>query len=345
MRPPASSTSTLRACVGVLLVLMAAGAACKKTSTGSSGSDNPTPTAPTPAPTPAPSQAPVLELPIAAADSANAAYGLWPFGVHGGGHASDGHPGWDVEFRPGATLRAPADGTVQSVTADPNAPSLFTLQIMHGTRYRTDYTNLASVAPGVTPGAAVRTGQVLGTPASITAFIGTRQVTYAMTHFQFDDFEQNIGQTNPFAANPETVLSGGARAVLDTIWRSAAYSAELCEPFLGNTRDVSFPLTRSWTRESGALAARVDFTRTDANAGSTYQYALIDAAGATTESGTAQVDANAQPLATIDLQPSAGAARRGVWDVVDDTMQLDYGAPGAARPGSLAGAGVYRTVR
>src|SRR4051812_20538448 len=37
----------------------------------------------------------LMSLPIALADSASQAYTIWPFGVHGGGHALDGHPGFD----------------------------------------------------------------------------------------------------------------------------------------------------------------------------------------------------------------------------------------------------------
>src|SRR5689334_997482 len=47
-----------------------------------------------------------VDLPIAAEDTAFNAYGLWPFGVHGGSHAVDGHPGWDIEYRAGASARA-----------------------------------------------------------------------------------------------------------------------------------------------------------------------------------------------------------------------------------------------
>lgn len=340
------------ACAAVI-VLLAASPACKKSTPGSTtpsttgGSTTTTPAA-TPAPEPAPvSDTPSLNMPIDPADTANNALGLWPFGVHGASHASDGHPGWDVEFRPGATLRAPADGTVSSIVADPSSPSLFTMQISHGTsqRYRTDYTNLASIATGVAVGTKVTAGQAIATPATITAFIGSRQVTYAMTHFQFDDFQQNIGQTNPFAVNPESYLSASGRSVFETIWTAAAYSGELCEPFPGNTRDVNFPLTRTWTQASGTLAARIAFTRNDPVGGGSYTYAFINASGAVVEDGAATVDATASPLSTIDFQPASGGTRRGVWDVVSETMRIDYGAPGASRPGSLAGASVFKTSR
>jgi hypothetical protein len=38
----------------------------------------------------------VIDLPIAAGDGATLAYGIRPYGVHGGGHAVDGHGGFDM---------------------------------------------------------------------------------------------------------------------------------------------------------------------------------------------------------------------------------------------------------
>ena len=86
-------------------------------------------------------------MPIDAADVANTAFGLAPFGYHGADHAEDGHPGWDIEYRIGGIVRAAAAGTVQSVFPDPFTPGRFTVQLEHlvGTHhYRTVYTNLAT---------------------------------------------------------------------------------------------------------------------------------------------------------------------------------------------------------
>ncbi len=51
----------------------------------------------------------------------------------------------------------------------------------------------------------------------------------------------------------------------------------------------------------------------------------------------------------IDLQPrspggqASGLSRLGVYDIVSDTMRIDFGTPGAARPSDLSNAGVYTT--
>lgn len=285
-----------------------------------------------------------IDMPIAAGDSRSAAYGIWPFGVHGGGHASDGHPGFDVEFAPGAMLRAPAAGTIYQIGPDSNGAGLLTMSIQHGTanRYRTDYTNLASLAPGIAVGVTVVVGQALGIPATQSQFIGPRRVTWAMTHFQVDDFTSNIGSTNPFAVSPQTYLSAAGRTVFDGIWQTVAYYQELTEPFSGNSRTAVFPMTRTWTRDSGGHAARVDFSRQSSDS-TTYSYALIDVAGATIERGSATVDPQATSFSAIDMQPELGATRLGVWKVISDRLYLDYAAPGAARPASLSAQSIYRT--
>src|SRR5262245_42673380 len=70
-----------------------------------------------------------VDLPIAAADTAFNAYGVWPFGVHGSSHAADGHPGWDIEFKAGAFARAVASGVVQALVVD-TASGTTTVQLM-----------------------------------------------------------------------------------------------------------------------------------------------------------------------------------------------------------------------
>ncbi len=86
-----------------------------------------------------------LGMPIDSADTSSAAFGMLPFGYHGGGHTEDGHAGWDIECRLGAPVRAAAAGTVLSVEPDPDTPGRFIVVLEHvvGTHfYRTHYRNL-----------------------------------------------------------------------------------------------------------------------------------------------------------------------------------------------------------
>lgn len=288
-----------------------------------------------------------VRMPIDPVDTARNAYGIWPFGVHGGGHAADGHPGWDVEYRSGASIRAAADGTVANLFQEAEATT-FTLAIDHrvgSQTYRTDYTNIGVVAAGVTPGATVTAGQPIGTAACRSQVVGTVPTTFCMTHFQTDDFTKNEGLTNPFAVSPETVLNAEGRAVFDVIWAKATYSQELVEPFVTNPRNARFPMSRTWTLQSGGLPARLDFRRVT-TAGNDYEYTLRNAGGTSVEAGTLTIEPLATPLATIDLHPTGGAlARLGVYDIVSGIMQIRLGSPGGARAGSLAGASIYTTSK
>lgn len=123
MRLRSPSTCRRFALTVVPLAVCLASLSCSEESASPAApSDDAAPTAATPAaPAPAPSVAFALDMPIAPGDQGDSAYSIWPFGVHGGGHATDGHPGWDVEFRPGAQVLAAADGTVQNAMPEPGA--------------------------------------------------------------------------------------------------------------------------------------------------------------------------------------------------------------------------------
>lgn len=286
----------------------------------------------------------VIELPIRLSDRANNAFGLLPFGVHIGDHGIDGHPGWDIEFAPGANLYAAASGTVQSVIPNGNGVG-YGIQIQHrvgASAYRTIY-GVGAIAPGIAAGTSVTVGQLLGATSIFTRTIGRTTVTYSFTHFQVDDFSSFSGITNQNAVPPERFLSASARQAADLIWRSASYGQELVEPHLASPRDVAFPLTRVWSLVEGRLAARMTITGASASP-SGYDYQLHDAAGALVETGVLELDPIAKPLATMDLRPSGGgAARRGVYAVFEAELRIDYSEPGGVRPASLAGAAQYRT--
>lgn len=308
---------------------------------------------PAPAPPPAPSPAPapttpafVISLPIRAADRATNAFGLNPFGIHIGDHGIDGHPGWDIEYRPGTSVLAAAAGTIQSVLPSEGGQS-FGIQIAHtvGGRqaYRTIY-GVGTLAPGVSAGATVSAGQPLGTVAAFTRTIGTITVTYGFTHFQLDDFSRNVGLTNTNAVSPETFLSGDVRQLFNAIWSEAFYIQEFVEPFPTNPRDVAFPMTRSWLRQSGDLAMRLEFTRADAF-DNDFAYLMRDGAGAVVERGRVQLEALAKPHSLIDFLPAGGAPRRrGLYSILDGIMRLDYGMPGAGRSPGLDAAATYTTT-
>ena len=299
-----------------------------------------------PAPAPAPGTF-TIRLPIDEGDAARAAFGLNPFGVHGADHALDGHPGWDFEYRGGASVRAAANGTVLSVMPDGFTPGLTTIQIQHqvaAAGYRTIYTNIASVAPGIAVGTSVVAGQPIGSPAGRSQMIGRTPVTFFMTHFQVDDFASNDGLTNTSAVSPDTRLDPSARAAFEAIWQGAAFVQELVEPFPNNARNAAFPMTRTWSLQSGDLPTRIEFRRTTPNSND-YEYTLASSPALPMETGTATIDPLARPLTTIDLRPSAAAPRLGVYDIVGDTMRLALGDAGGPRPASLAGGSTYMTTR
>lgn len=278
-----------------------------------------------------------MRMPIREADIGGNAMGLNSFGAHIGNHGIDGHPGWDVEYAIGASVYAAAGGVVQSV-----APG--TVQIQHNQRFRTDYVGLAELDLAMKVGAEVKAGQRIGLPAANTQMVGTVTKTWAAIHFQLDDFTVNHGLTNGFAVSPEAHLDAAGRAVFEALWKRAAYTQEMCEPFPSNPRSVEFPLTRTWTRRSGGLAPRVDFTCRGPLDG-VYGYALLDDAGAVIERGTLEPQSMGPEWTSFDLLPEGGSQRRrGLLRIVSDAMQLDYTAAGAARPSGLDAASTYQTT-
>ena len=291
-----------------------------------------------------------IAMPIDAADLANTAFGLTPFGYHGADHAEDGHTGWDVEYRPGASVRAAAAGTVQSVDADALTPGRFTVQLEHiiGTHhYRTVYTNLATVSTAVVANAAVAAGQPLGTPGTLSTpgTLGTPGTPGTLgTHFQLDDFEFYRDVSNPNAVSPEPFLSAEGRQLFDRIWSTASYAQELVEPFITNPRELAFPASRTWTRAGGDGPAGVRFTRRTARAAE-YEYALLAESGTVTETGTVVLTTTSRPFSSIDLLPSAAASRLGVYEIVSNELRLSLAQPGESRPAELGAASVYRTTR
>lgn len=318
-----------RSWIAAGFTLMLAGCVDRSLPDATTAVAGPTPIAAVP---PLPTTVPgvlALSMPIDPGDSSNAAFGIAPFGYHGPVHAEDGHPGWEIEYRGGASARAAAAGTIASVNIDPFGR--FTVQLEHvvGTHfYRTTYTNLLTLAAGIDVNEVVRAGQPLGNPA------GT-------THFQLDDLEYYREMSNPNAVSPEPFLTASAKSQFDAMWSRAFFIAEFVEPYPSNPRVIGFPLSRTWTRAGGDGPAGIRFTRLDAKTAD-YSYALLAESGTVIETGTVAFDAAARPFSTIDLV-SPTSRRRGVYDIVSNEMKLSLALAGAAGPADLAAASIYRT--
>jgi hypothetical protein len=300
---------------------------------------SPPPVAP-PLPTTVPGVLSVA-MPVDSLDATNAAFGLIPFGYHGGGHTEDGHAGWDIEYRVGAPVRAAATGTVISIEPDVISLGRTAVVLEHvvGSHfYRTHYTNLAAVSSGIVVEGVIVAGQTIGTAGTINATIGDAPITYAMTHFQLDDLEFHREIANPKAVSPEPFLSAAGKALFDRMWSTAIYFHELVEPFATNPRET--PITvRRWTRAGGDGPAGIRFTRR----GAAYTYELLAESGTVIEVGDVVLRLSARP-ATIDLI-SLTATRLGVYDIVSNEMRLSIASPGGARPADLSAASIYRTSR
>lgn len=285
-----------------------------------------------------------VQMPIRLSD-VGTHFGLNPFGAHIGNHALDGHPGWDIEYRIGSEALAAAAGVVQSVYVDRQSGAK-TIQLEHrhnNQTLRTVYTNLRDVDPAIVPGAPVAAGQSIGIPAVHTQTVGVSPQTWASIHFQLDDFTVNRGLTNPSAVSPEAHLSASGRSAFDAIWKNAAYGQEICEPFPSNSRNVDFPLTRTWTRQSGDLSPRIDFTCVRVQADS-YRYTLFDSSGRAVENGRIEQREISAGLTALDFRPDSGGVRHAVLRIVNDTMLIDLSEPGSSRAPDIANASVYRTT-
>ena len=279
-----------------------------------------------------------VSMPIDAADVASAAFGMLPFGYHGGDHTQDGHAGWDIEYRIGAQVRAAAAGVVLAVDADPINPGRTTVQLEHivGAHfYRTSYSNLSSVNTAVILDAAIASGQALGVAGEVSTVTGVTPITYAMSHFQLDDLEYHREITNPKAVSPEPFLSASAKTLFDRIWTSAIYFQELVEPFATAARETVVT-QRTWMRAGGDGPAGIRFTRQ----GNAYTYELLAESGTVVELGTATLRLAGRPAAIDLISPTA--SRLGVYDIVSNEMRLSLANPGVPRPIDLSTASIYR---
>ena len=52
---------------------------------------------------------------------------------------------------------------------------------------------------------------------------------------------------------------------------------------------------------------------------------------------------NVRPVPSVDFTSSNGSVRLGLYDIVEDTLQLALGTVGVARPTSLTTSSIYAT--
>ncbi|MBF0273824.1 MAG: peptidoglycan DD-metalloendopeptidase family protein [Nitrospinae bacterium] len=289
-----------------------------------------------------------IELPINLSDSASTVYSLWPYGIHGSVHSYDGHPGIDIEYTPGSSVMAAYSGTINSIFDESSSSNTKTVSINHtvGSKtWRTTYTNIESLSNGIANGAQVATGQVIGVAGSVTQYVGSSLVTFAMTHFQLDDFSQSYGLSNVSAVSPEYYLSASGRTILNSIWQHAAYRQEICEPYITNSRGTTpYPeIVRTWTKVSGSHSAQIVFTCVTSGNGSV-SYSLNDDTGSVIESGAVTVNNATSSFSSLDFQPSSGGSSKlAVYTILNGSMSIDYRGAGESRPSDLSNVSVYTT--
>lgn len=290
---------------------------------------------------------PQLVMPIRPEDMANTAFGLVPYGVHVGDHGKDGHPGWDIEYRPGATVLSPLTGFISQVYGGRTGETGLGISPKGNEKYRVDI-GVGTPLPGIVKGASVVAGQPLGTLTVYQRWIGNRPVTYSMSHVQFDDMSYMVGLTNTFAKPIEDQLSDEGRRAFDAIWRQSSYTQEVCEPNPTNPRSSAteiYPKPRHWKAfRNGQLAASIEYScDVGRNA---YRYTFRDERGAVFETGSVTLQTAGVTPSTVTFTPDSAlrrGTRRGVYDVSCNVMSLDYGDPGSSGPGNLTRAEIYVT--
>ncbi|TAH39310.1 MAG: M23 family metallopeptidase [Planctomycetota bacterium] len=282
------------------------------------------PARPVHATTPRPGAPPQFDLPIDSGEAAFTAYGIWPYGVHGGGHP-EGHPGYDLECRPGAEIRAMAPGRVVRVEANTAFPGQWDVTLRHDGGWQTRYGHLTGLADDLPEGAEVQRGQRLGGPGAVDGF--------HMIHFVIE---------GPYeCADLTLVLTAKAVPALQEIWRRAAYSEELCEPMLVNVRGAEFPLVATWRRAGSEGPDGIRFTRTDPQA-SEYRYEILEGHRSREQGGVRVRPLPGWSFSELDLLPdSGGPPRLGLYDVVGPAMRIRWAAE---RPASLENAWAYEIL-
>ncbi|MAE28279.1 MAG: M23 family metallopeptidase [Planctomycetota bacterium] len=263
-----------------------------------------------------------MNMPLVAADGAINNYGIWPYGVHGGGHP-EGHPGIDIEYATGTSVLAACAGTITAIGPNSHFPSLMDLMLEARPGVLVQYDHMGAVDPSLAVGSAVVEGQVLG------------DAPFSSSHTAVH-FALRLGMDTTC---PVPYLSSAGQGTFDVLWATAHYIEELVEPLPCNSVDAGFPLTAARTLVSGTLPPRLEITRDDPESDA-MTYTLLDAAGVAFESGTLTIN-SAPGAAQIDFTPvsPAGPTRLGLVDILGPDLWLAWDT--VSRPTSLSASSHY----
>ncbi|MCH2107632.1 MAG: M23 family metallopeptidase, partial [Planctomycetes bacterium] len=272
-----------------------------------------------------------IGLPIHLSDVSTEHYVVWPFGVHGGGHAEDGHPGIDFSYIEGAKVIAAEAGEITAITLNTGwTPAQWdiTQTIRPGVQLR--YGHIAD-PPAVSVGDIIAAGDIIGDP-SVTSG-GNRMIHFAL----------NIGSTSANDdACPTPWFNPSAMSDWDIIWQLAHYSEELSEPLGCNDREADPPYVATWELETPGVSPGPDsilFFRPDGYAHN-YVYTFLDAGGVAYETGDTEWMSSPS---TIGLKfvatDGSGSLSFAAGDIVGTEMQLKIDL---SMHTDMSGAAVYR---
>lgn len=272
-----------------------------------------------------------IGLPIQLSDVSTDHYVAWPFGVHGGGHAEDGHPGIDFCYIAGAKVIAAEAGEITAITVNTGwTPTQWdiTQTIRPGVQLR--YGHIAD-PPAVNVGDVLAAGDIIGDPSDTSD--GNRMIHFALSLGSASADDDTC---------PTPWFNAAASNDWDVIWQMAHYSEELTEPLGCNDREADPPYVATWELETpGAIAGpeSILFFRPDGYAHN-YVYTFLDATGAAYETGDTEWMTSPS---TIGLKfvatDGSGSLSFGAGDIVGDEMQLKIDL---SMPTDMSGAAVYK---
>jgi hypothetical protein len=230
---------------------------------------------------------------------------IWPYGVHGGGHA-EGHPGVDIWMIAGSSVKAAKTGEI--VMLDSNM-----LMIECRTGLMLQYEHIRNIDPALVLGSTVVAGQHLAIPEVDHIHFGIR---HGMV-------------TEP----PLEHFSATAQVDFDALWEQAAWPQEISEPLTNNEYHIGFPHVIEWVNnDPTGLPAVIEITDVSPF-DYDHTYRFLDASGVAYAWGDADYD-HARGWLDFDAQ-------LGLSSIVGDEMQLVLSL---TRPTSLTGASVFSFV-